>query len=126
MDEIGERIAGAVRAFFAKEENVQLIESLKAAGLKFGIEEETGVEKSDIFKGQSIVISGVFTHHSRDEYKEMIERNGGKNVGSVSKSTSFILMGENMGPSKLEKAQKMGVRLVTEDEFLQMLEGVKS
>ena len=126
VDEIGERIAGAVRAFFAKVENVQLIESLKAAGLKFEVEEETGVEKSDIFRGQSIVISGVFIHHSRDEYKEMIERNGGKNVGSVSKSTSFILMGENMGPSKLEKAQKMGVRLVTEDEFLQILETAKS
>ena len=122
VDEIGERIAGAVRAFFAKEDNLQLIEKLKAAGLKFEIEEEEGVEKSEILKGQSIVISGVFTHHSRDEYKEMIERNGGKNVGSVSKSTSFILMGENMGPSKLEKAQKLGVRLVTEDEFLQMLQ----
>ena len=121
VDEIGERIAGAVRAFFAKEENLQLVEALKAAGLKFHVEEEIGVEKSDILAGQSIVISGVFAHHSRDEYKEMIERNGGKNVGSVSKSTSFILMGENMGPSKLEKAQKMGVRLVTEDEFLQML-----
>ena len=121
VDEIGERIAGAVRAFFAKDENVQLVGQLRAAGLKFEIEEEQGVEKSDILNGQSIVISGVFTHHSRDEYKEMIERNGGKNVGSVSKSTSFILMGENMGPSKLEKAQKLGVRLVTEDEFLQML-----
>ena len=121
VDEIGERIAGAVRAFFAKEENLQLIEKLKEAGLKFEIEAEVGVERSDILAGQSIVISGVFTHHSRDEYKEMIERNGGKNVGSVSKSTSFILMGENMGPSKLEKAQKLGVRLVTEDEFLQML-----
>ena len=126
VDEIGERIAGAVRAFFAKENNLQLLEKLRSAGLKFEVEEEQGVEKSEMLKGQSIVISGVFTHHSRDEYKEMIERNGGKNVGSVSKSTSFILMGENMGPSKLEKAQKMGVRLVTEDEFLQMLEGVKS
>ena len=125
MDEIGERIAGAVRAFFAKEENLLLVEKLREAGLKFMVEEESGVEKSDILKGQSIVISGVFTHHSRDEYKEMIERNGGKNVGSVSKSTSFILMGENMGPAKLEKAQKMGVRLVTEDEFLQMLSAVK-
>ena len=121
VDEIGERIAGAVRAFFAKEDNLQLVEKLRAAGLKFEVGEEMGVEKSEILKGQSIVISGVFTHHSRDEYKEMIERNGGKNVGSVSKSTSFILMGENMGPSKLEKAQKLGVRLVTEDEFLQML-----
>jgi DNA ligase (NAD+) len=126
VDEIGERIAGAVRAFFAKEDNRLLVERLKKAGLKFEVEEEEGVEKSDIFKGQSIVISGVFTHHSRDEYKEIIERNGGKNVGSVSKSTSFILMGENMGPSKLEKAQKMGVRLVPEEEFLQMLETAKS
>lgn len=122
VDEIGERIAGAVRAFFAKEDNLQLVEKLRAAGLKFEVGEEMGVEKSEILKGQSIVISGVFTHHSRDEYKEMIERNGGKNVGSVSKSTSFILMGENMGPSKLEKAQKLGVRLVAEDEFLQMLQ----
>jgi DNA ligase (NAD+) len=126
VDEIGERIAGAVRAFFAKEENRLLVGRLREAGLKFETEEEIGIEKSDIFKGLSIVISGVFTHHSRDEYKEMIERNGGKNTGSVSKSTSFILMGENMGPSKLEKAQKMGVRLVTEDEFLQMLAAAKS
>ena len=124
VDEIGERIAGAVRAFFAKEENRQLVLQLKEAGLKFEVEEEVGVERSELLKGQSIVISGVFTHHSRDEYKEMIERNGGKNVGSVSKSTSFILMGENMGPSKLEKAQKMGVRLVTEDEFLLMIGAV--
>lgn len=122
VDEIGERIAGAVRGFFAKAENVQLVEKLKTAGLKFEIEDEPGVAKSDLLAGQSIVISGVFAHHSRDEYKEMIERNGGKNVGSVSKSTSFILAGENMGPSKLEKAQKLGVRLVSEDEFLQMLQ----
>ena len=126
VDEIGERIAGAVRAFFAKEDNLLLVDNLRKAGLKFMVEEETGVEKSDILKGMSIVISGVFSHHSRDEYKEMIERNGGKNVGSVSKSTSFILAGENMGPSKLEKAQKAGVRLVSEDEFLRMIEGVKS
>ena len=121
VDEIGERIAGAVRTFFAKDENVQLVERLKAAGLKFEIEDEPGVAKSDLFAGQSIVISGVFAHHSRDEYKEMIERNGGKNAGSVSKSTSFILAGDNMGPSKLEKAQKLGVRLVSEEEFLQMM-----
>ncbi len=122
VDEIGERIAGAVRAFFVKDGNVQLVERLKTAGLKFEIEDEPGVAKSDLLAGQSVVISGVFAHHSRDEYKEMIERNGGKNVGSVSKSTSFILAGENMGPSKLEKAQKLGVRLVSEDEFLQMLQ----
>lgn len=126
VDEIGERIAGAVRAFFAKDENLQLVARLREAGLAFETTDEPGAEKSELLQGQSIVISGVFAHHSRDEYKDMIERNGGKNVGSVSKSTSFILMGENMGPSKLEKAQKLGVRLVTEDEFLLMLEGAKS
>ena len=109
-------------SFFAKEANRTLVARLKEAGLKFELEEETMQARTEILKGQSIVISGVFVHHSRDEYKEMIESNGGKNVGSVSKSTSFILAGDNMGPSKLEKAQKLGVRLVSEDEFLAMLQ----
>lgn len=122
VEEIGERIAASVIAFFAKEANRTLVARLKEAGLKFELEEETLQARTEILKGQSIVISGVFVHHSRDEYKEMIESNGGKNVGSVSKSTSFILAGDNMGPSKLEKAQKLGVRLVSEDEFLAMLQ----
>lgn len=122
VEEIGERIAASVIAFFAKEANRTLVARLKEAGLKFELEEETMQARTEILKGQSIVISGVFVHHSRDEYKEMIESNGGKNVGSVSKSTSFILAGDNMGPSKLEKAQKLGVRLVSEDEFLAMLQ----
>jgi DNA ligase (NAD+) len=122
VDEIGERIAGSVVAFFANPQNLQLVERLRGAGVQFEMHEDESVQKSEILKGMSIVISGVFVHHSRDEYKDMIERNGGKNVGSVSKSTSFILAGENMGPSKLEKAQKMGVRLVGEDEFLAMLQ----
>lgn len=122
VEEIGERIAASVIAFFAKEANRKLVARLKEAGLKFELEEETLQARTEILKGQSIVISGVFVHHSRDEYKEMIESNGGKNVGSVSKSTSFILAGDNMGPSKLEKAQKLGVRLVSEDEFLAMLQ----
>ena len=122
VDEIGERIAGSVVAFFANPQNQQLVECLRSAGVQFEMHEDESVQKSEILKGMSIVISGVFVHHSRDEYKDMIERNGGKNVGSVSKSTSFILAGENMGPSKLEKAQKMGVRLVSEDEFLAMLQ----
>jgi DNA ligase (NAD+) len=122
VDEIGERIAGSVVAFFANPQNQQLVERLRSAGVQFEMHEDESVQKSEILKGMSIVISGVFVHHSRDEYKDMIERNGGKNVGSVSKSTSFILAGENMGPSKLEKAQKMGVRLVGEDEFLAMLQ----
>ncbi|MBQ8364686.1 MAG: NAD-dependent DNA ligase LigA [Bacteroidaceae bacterium] len=121
VDEIGERIAASVVGFFASEHNRAMVEKLRAAGLKFEIEEAVMQSRTDILAGMSIVISGVFAHHSRDEYKEMIEQNGGKNVGSVSKSTSFILAGDNMGPAKLEKAQKLNVRLVSEDEFLQML-----
>ena len=121
-DEIGERIAGSVIDFFANESNRELVERLRAAGLKFTLDKETTEGMTEKLKGKSIVISGVFEKHSRDEYKEMIERNGGKNVGSVSKATSFILAGANMGPSKLEKAQKLGVPLVSEDEFLAMLE----
>ena len=121
-DEIGERIAGSVIDFFANESNRELVERLRAAGLKFTLDKETTEGMTEKLKGKSIVISGVFEKHSRDEYKEMIERNGGKNIGSVSKATSFILAGANMGPSKLEKAQKLGVPLVSEDEFLAMLE----
>ena len=83
------------------------------------VEEES--EQSDKLAGQSIVISGVFSHHSREEYKDMIEKHGGKNVGSISAKTSFILAGENMGPAKLEKAQKLGIKIINEDDFLQML-----
>lgn len=121
IDEIGERIAASVLEFFAKDSNRELVERLKKAGLQLMVEERQVLDRTDILKGQSIVISGVFALHSRDEYKEMIEKNGGKNVGSVSKSTSFILAGDNMGPSKLEKAEKLGVRLVNENEFLAML-----
>ena len=121
VDEIGERIATAVLQFFAIESNRTLVERLRSAGVKFVLDEEVLQGRTQLLAGQSIVISGVFSLHSRDEYKEMIEKNGGKNVGSVSKSTSFILAGDNMGPSKLEKAQKMGVRIVDENEFLAML-----
>ena len=121
VDEIGERIATAVLQYFARKTNRELIERLRAAGLRFVLDDEVMQGRTEILKGQSIVISGVFSLHSRDEYKEMIEKNGGKNVGSVSKSTSFILAGDNMGPSKLEKANKLGVRIVDENEFLSML-----
>lgn len=121
VDEIGERIATTVTQFFANENNRELIARLKESGLCFEVSEEEAQPHSDILNGQSIVISGVFTHHSRDEYKEIIEKNGGKNVGSVSKSTSFILAGDNMGSSKLEKAQKLGVKIVGEDDFLAMI-----
>ena len=94
---------------------------LKEYGLQMQISQEQQEAKSDRLKDKSIVISGVFAHHSRDEYKEMIEKHGGKNVGSISGKTSFILAGDNMGPSKLEKAQKLGVPIMNEDEFLQLV-----
>ena len=121
VEEIGERIAASVIEFFANETNRELVENLRNAGLRFEVCQEAAVAVSDKLKGLSIVVSGVFSLHSRDEYKRLIEDNGGKNVGSVSKSTSFILAGENMGPSKLEKAKKLGVRIVDEEEFLAML-----
>lgn len=122
VDDIGERIATAVVQFFSDDANRALVARLRAAGVQFEISEEVNDGRTEILKGRTIVISGVFSLHSRDEYKEIIEKNGGKNVGSVSKSTSFILAGENMGPSKLEKAQKLGVRIVSETEFLEMLQ----
>ena len=121
VDEIGERIAASVINYFSNPANQELVSRLRAAGLKFEIEEGILHNRTDLLAGKSIVISGVFAHHSRDEYKDMIEQNGGKNVSSVSKSTSFILAGENMGPSKLEKAQKLNVPLVSEAEFLEMI-----
>ena len=123
VDEIGERIAQSVIRWFADEDNLQLIERLRAAGLQFELSEEVLSERTDRLAGKSIVISGVFTHHSRDEYKALIEKHGGKNVGSISGKTSFILAGENMGPSKLEIATKLGVAIVNEEEFLKMIEG---
>ena len=95
---------------------------MRRAGVQLALTEETLSAQTDKLKGMSIVISGVFAKHSRDEYKQMIEQNGGKNVGSISSKTSFILAGENMGPSKLEKAQKLGVRIINENEFLHMLD----
>lgn len=121
VEDIGERIAMSVQRFFANERNRLLVERLKKAGVTFELSQEIINDRTEILKGKNIVISGVFTKHSRDEYKAMIEKNGGKNVGSVSRATSFILAGDNMGPSKLEKAQKLGIPLITEDEFLAML-----
>lgn len=121
VDEIGEKIARSIRLYFADEKNRTLVERLRQAGLQMQADAETYAGLSDKLQGKSIVISGVFTHHSRDEYKALIEKHGGKNVGSISKKTSFILAGENMGPSKLEKAEKLGITLLSEDEFLEML-----
>lgn len=121
VDEIGEKIAQSILLYFANEKNRALIERLREAGLKLKADETDYSGYTDKLQGKSIVISGVFAYHSRDEYKEMIEKHGGKNVGSISKKTSFVLAGENMGPSKLEKAQKLGITILNEDEFLAMI-----
>ena len=118
---IGDVIAGSVIGFFADERNRSFVQRLTDYGLQMQISQEQQEAKSDRLKEMGIVISGVFARHSRDEYKAMIEKHGGKNVGSISSKTSFILAGENMGPSKLEKAQKLGIRIMNEEEFLQLV-----
>ncbi len=122
VEGVGEVIANSVMDFFSSDENKKILERLQQHGVKMKIDDEDEVLSTDKLAGKSIVISGVFSKHSRDEYKDMIERNGGKNVGSISAKTSFILAGENMGPSKLEKAQKMGIQILSEDEFLNLIE----
>lgn len=121
IDEIGEKIAQSIIDYFSNKTNCELVERLKSIGLQLYRTEKDAENFSDKLAGQSIVISGVFAHHSRDEYKDMIERNGGKNVGTISSKTSFILAGENMGPAKLEKAVKLGVKIINEDEFLAII-----
>lgn len=121
VDEIGDRIALSVIDYFQLESNVELIERLKVAGLKFEIPQEELDKGSDKLKGLSFVISGVFERHSRDELKAMIEDNGGKNPGSVSAKTNFLLAGEGMGPSKRQKAEKLGVKIISESDFEGML-----
>lgn len=122
VEGVGEVIANSVMDFFSSDENKKILERLQQHGVKMKIDDDDEVVSTDKLAGKSIVISGVFSKHSRDEYKDMIERNGGKNVGSISAKTSFILAGENMGPSKLEKAQKMGIQILSEDEFLNLIE----
>jgi len=121
VEGIGEVMAKSIISYFHNDDNRRIIERLRGYGVQMHLSEAQTAAASDKLSGLSIVISGVFAHHSRDEYKLMIEQNGGKNVGSISSKTSFILAGENMGPSKLEKAQKLGIRIVSEDEFLAML-----
>ena len=121
VEGIGEVMARSIISYFHNEQNREIVERLRGYGLQFQLSADQTARASDKLQGQSIVISGVFEHHSRDEYKMMIEQNGGKNVGSISGKTSFILAGDNIGPSKLEKARKLGVRIVTEAEFLDMI-----
>jgi DNA ligase (NAD+) len=121
-DEIGERIARSVIAWFADGRNRELVERLQGYGLQMTLRGEALASRSDRLEGKTFVISGTFAHHSRDEYKSMIERCGGKNAGAVSGNTDYLLAGENMGPAKLAKAAKLGIRMIREEEFLNMLE----
>jgi len=119
VDEIGERIANSLIAFFAKTENIQLIERLKVAGLCMEVKKQA--LNSTVLEGKSVVVSGVFESFSRDEVKNLIESNGGKNTSAVSAKTDFIVAGEGMGPSKLKKATEMGITILTEDEFKNLI-----
>ena len=121
IEDVGEQIASNIIAYFNDINNLEIINRLREAGVQMESQEEMALQ-SDKLQGKGIVISGVFTHHTRDEYKAMIEANGGKNVGSVSKKTSFILAGENMGPEKRKKAESLGVEILTEEQFLALLD----
>lgn len=122
IDEVGEIIAISIADFFANQKNKDIILRLKQAGLQFELSEEQQQGGSDKLKDLTFVISGVFAKHSREQYKDMIELHGGKNSGSISKKTSYVLAGDNMGPEKLKKAESLGIKLINEDEFLEMLE----
>ncbi len=121
IDEIGPKIAESIVNYFAVPVNREIVEHLRNAGLQMSVPEESKEGLTNLLNGASIVISGTFLHHSRDEYKELIERNGGKNVGSISKKTDYVFAGTNMGPAKLEKAQKLGIPIIDEDAFLKMI-----
>ena len=121
IPEIGPKIAQSIVDFFAEERNREIVERLRSAGVQLSLTEEETAGQTDKLSGKKVVISGVFAKHSREEYKAMIEQNGGKNVSSISSATSFILAGENMGPAKLEKARKLGIDIINEDQFLEMV-----
>lgn len=121
IEDVGPRIANSIIDYFSQPDNRDNVERLRKAGLQMSVTEQEGLSSGDQLTGKTVVISGTFTRHSRDEYKDMIERHGGKNAGSVSKKTSFILAGDNMGPAKLEKARSLGVPVINEDEFLNMI-----
>jgi DNA ligase (NAD+) len=120
-EDVGEQIANNIIAYFNSLSNLEIINRLRKAGVQMESQEEELQPQSNILQGKSIVVSGVFARHSRDEYKAMIESHGGKNVGSVSKKTSFILAGENMGPEKRKKAESLGVPMLSEEEFLEII-----
>lgn len=121
IDDIGPKIADAIIEYFSVQSNREIVDRLRAAGVQMSLPEEDTSMRTDLLAGKTIVISGVFSRHSREEYKMMIENNGGKNAGSISKKTDFVLAGDNMGPAKLEKARSLGVPIINEDEFLAMI-----
>jgi DNA ligase (NAD+) len=121
VDEIGEKIASSVIEFFSDKENIEIINTLKSYGLQFKLEENNNESTSDILIGKSIVVSGVFEKYSRDELKKLIEINGGKISNSISKKTSFILAGSNMGPSKKQKAEALDIKIIKEEEFIKII-----
>jgi len=121
VEEIGDKIAQSVRQYFSDPKNLEIINRLKAAGVQLSLNDDKSKRKGNELEGKSVVISGTFKYHSREEYKDLIEAHGGKNVGSVSSKTSFILAGENMGPEKLKKAQNLGIELIDENKFLSMI-----
>ena len=121
IPEIGPKIAESIVQFFKVPINRVIVERLRIAGLKMEVEEKVVELKSTILEGKSIIISGVFDYHSRDEYKQIIEQHGGKNVGSISAKTDYVLAGAKMGPAKLEKAKKLGIEIISETDFLKMI-----
>ena len=121
VKDIGPRIAQGIVNFFSDIHNRNMIDRLRADGLQMVAKEENITHASNLLEGKTFVISGTFAHHSRDEYKALIETHGGKNVGSVSGKTDYIIAGDNMGPAKLEKANKLGIKIISEDDFLRMI-----
>ena len=121
IEDVGPRIAESIVEYFAEPVNREIVERLRSAGVQMSMPEDVDEGRTNRLEGKSIVISGTFTHHSRDEYKALIEKHGGKNVGSISKKTDYVLAGENMGPAKLEKATSLGIEIIDEDTFLQMI-----
>ena len=121
INEIGEKIALSVRNFFDDERNIEIVNRLKQAGLQFAMAEQAASDKEQVLAGKSFVVSGVFAHYSRDGIKETIEAYGGKNVGSISGKTDYVLAGDKMGPEKRKKAESLGIPIITETEFEEMI-----
>jgi len=123
VDEIGEKIAESIISYFQNPKHLEIIEQLRSFGIKMKLDPDEIEKKSNLLEEKSFVISGVFSQFSRNQLKQMIEENGGKNVSGISSKTDFLLAGANMGPKKLEKAAELGIKIISEEEFLQMIEG---